>query len=71
MATNGVGLTGSIVHANISPQAAYSYRSGMGMVRSSRMLLFLKVLLFTCLKQFNSLPVSGFSWKYVYVQMMF
>ena len=40
MATNGVGLTGSIVHANVSPQAAYSYRSGMGMIHSAEFQVF-------------------------------
>jgi len=35
MATNGVGFTGAIVEANVSPQAAYAYRSGMGMMPST------------------------------------
>lgn len=35
MATNGIGVSGSIVHAPASLQGPYSYRSGMGMVPSA------------------------------------
>jgi hypothetical protein len=35
MALNGIGISGSIVHATASPQGPYAYRSGMGMVPST------------------------------------
>lgn len=40
MATNGSGVSSSLVHAPASPQGPYSYRSGMGMVPSAEWSVF-------------------------------
>lgn len=40
MATNGSGVSASLVHAPASPQGPYSYRSGMGMVNSAEWSVF-------------------------------
>lgn len=41
MAANGVGLSESIVHASISPAAAYAYRSKLGMLPSAEFAVFM------------------------------
>ncbi len=40
MALNGIGVSESAVHAPISKQAAYSYRTGMGMIPSAEFTAF-------------------------------
>lgn len=40
MATNGVGLSESIVHAPVSNQGKYPYRSGMGMINSAEWVVY-------------------------------
>lgn len=41
MATNAIGVTESVVHAPVSYQGAYRYRSGMGMVPSAEWNVFM------------------------------
>jgi len=41
MSSNGAGFTETIVHAVNSPQAKYSYRSGMGMISSAEFCVFM------------------------------
>jgi hypothetical protein len=40
MSANGLGITESTVHAPIGRQAAYSYRTGMGMIPSAEFTVF-------------------------------
>lgn len=40
MSNNGVGLRESVVHAPISNQKPYAYRSGMGMINSAEWVVF-------------------------------
>lgn len=40
MASNGSGISSSLVHAPASPQGPYSYRSGIGMISSAEWFVF-------------------------------